>query len=334
MPLIEVVRGLFGEFDGPDRPGASALLIRNRQTLVAAGWGMADLAAGVSATSATRYRLASVSKQFTAFAVMLLVERGRLQLDDPIARYFDHAPPVWQTISIRMLLSHTSGLSDYEDLIPAIRTTQLSDRDVRDMLIDRNETYFPPGTAYRYSNTGYCLLALIVEQLSAMPFEMALHHQIFQPLGMTGAVAHREGSTHVAHRAYGHSRAAGGFVRTDQSLTSATLGDGGIYASVDDLARWDAELSAPTLLRPATLAQLFAPAVAIPPGTISYGFGWYLCRDGNRAVAYHTGETIGFRTAIVRLLERHLTAVVLTNRSEAVPLDIAWALIRAADQQE
>ena len=316
---------LFADYAGSE-PGASAILLRDGATQIAAAYGLADLECGTPATAATNYRLASVSKQFTAMATLLLVAERRLALDDPLARFFAGAPPLWRHVTLAHLLTHTSGLLDYEDLIAPQTTAQLHDRDVLDLVLPHAAGYAAPGTAFRYSNTGYCLLALIVAQAAGRPFATFLHERIFAPLGMAGTVAYEVGSSEVPHRAYGYSLHGGRWERTDQSLTSATLGDGGIYSSVEDLARWDAALAIGVLLPEALGARVFAPHTATPDGT-AYGFGWFL-RGPN--IAYHTGETIGFRSAIVRRLDTRLTAIVLANRSEAAPLALAQSLIAHA----
>lgn len=309
---------LFHEFAGAG-PGASALLLRDGAPIFAGAYGLADLAAQAPATIATRYRLASVSKQFTAMAALLLAADGRLHLSDPLARFFAPAPPTWQQITVEQLLAHSSGLLDYEDLIAPGTQAQLSDHDVLELVRPHAEGYGAPGAAFRYSNTGYCLAALIVAQVADQPFAEVLRERIFAPLGMAGTQA----GPPAELRAYGHSRRGQGWARTDQSPTSATLGDGGIYSSVEDLARWDAALASGRLLPSALMARVFAPHTAAPGGE-HYGLGWFL--RGAR-LAYHTGDTIGFRTAIVRRLDTRLTAIVLVNRSEASPLALAEALM-------
>ncbi|MEN9938317.1 MAG: hypothetical protein RLZZ387_4896 [Chloroflexota bacterium] len=280
----------------------------------------------MSCTTTTNYRLASVTKQFTAMAVMLLAEGSRLGYGDPIARFFPGAPAAWERISLRHLLTHTSGLVDYEEIIPPETTTPLRDQDVLELMLGERRLYSPPGTAYHYSNTGYCLLALVVERVADRPFAAFLHDRIFAPLGMAGTVAYEAGISTVPRRAYGYSRRGHGFVRTDQSITSSTLGDGGVYSSVEDLALWDRALAEEQLVSARTLEAAFAPAVDLPDGSGGYGFGWYVAaREGLRLV-YHTGETVGFRTAILRYLDRRLSVVVLCNRSDAEPLALAHAL--------
>ena len=229
------VDGLFADFNRPGVPGASMMAIRDGKAVCRRAYGMADLEAGTAATTATNYRLASVTKQFTAMAILMLMERGRLSLDDPLTKFFPDYPAYGKAITVRQMLTHTSGLLAYEDLVPPGRTAQLHDRDVLDLLKLQDHTYFAPGSQYRYSNTEYAHLALIVEKASGMSFASFLKKNIFEPLGMRGTVAFEEGISTVPHRAYGYSRKGGGFERTDQSVTSAVLGDGGIYSSVEDL---------------------------------------------------------------------------------------------------
>ncbi len=225
-----------------DGPGACLLVMHHDSVLYARGYGLADVEAREPVTTATNFRLASISKQFTAMAVVLLARDGKLALDDPVRRYLPELPAYADPVTLRHLLTHTSGLMAYEDLIPESQTVQVSDRDVLELLRNSDSTYFPPGSGYRYSNTGYALLALVVERVSGVPYPRFLKERIFLPLGMSGTVAHVAGSTAVGHRAFGYSERSflwsHWFERTDQSLTSAVLGDGGIYSCAEDLRRW------------------------------------------------------------------------------------------------
>jgi CubicO group peptidase (beta-lactamase class C family) len=295
-----------------DVPGASVLVLKNGEAAFRRSYGLADLEARIAASPATNYRLASVTKQFTAAAILLLAEEGRLGLDDRVRKWLPTLPAAVDAVTVRHLLTHTSGLIDYEDVIPEAMTAQLHDEDVLSLLETQPRTYFPPGTSYRYSNSGYALLALIVERTSGKRFASFLQERIFEPLGMSNTVAHEEGRSVVAERAYGYSRAAGSWTRTDQSQTSAVLGDGGIYSSIDDLAKWDAALYDERLLKAASLRQAFEPATNTDDPTVRYGFGWRITGDS----LWHSGETRGFRNVIVRFPGRHLTVVVLTNRDD------------------
>jgi len=243
------------------------------------------------------------------------VKDGRLRYDHRVREFLPELPAAAQAVTVRHLLNHTSGLWSYEDLVPDSRTAQLDDRDVLALLGSKDSLYFPAGSQYRYSNSGYVLLGLIVARVSGTTFPEFLQSRIFRPLGMSASVAHVEGSDTVPRRAYGYSPRGGTFVPTDQSVTSATLGDGGIYTNVDDMVRWDQALYGDT--------ALVDVAPQLPGGAdTTYAFGWFV--DGYRGEKRwrHTGETSGFRNAIQRFPHRRLTIIVLTNRSSGEPAAI------------
>lgn len=299
-------------------PGASVLVLHEGKSIVRRAYGCADLEHRVAAVPATNYRLASLTKQFTAAAVLLLIEESRLSLDASIRAWLPSLPAAADPMTLRHLLTHTSGILDYEDLIPAGRRSQLHDADVLQLLESQDRTYFPPGTSYRYSNSGYALLALAAAAAAGMDFASVLRTRIFEPLGMHRTAAHEEGVSTIAHRAFGYSERHGQWVRTDQNLTSAVLGDGGIYSSVDDWEKWDGALSDDRLLRPESLRLAFTPATPTDDAAVQYGFGWRITGD----TVWHSGESIGFRNAVVRFPGR-LTVLVLTNRDEPGPYPIA-----------
>jgi len=312
------IDALMRDYQG-DVPGASVLVVRDGQPVVRRAYGMANLEARTAATPQTNYRLASVSKQFTAASILLLAQDGRLKLDDRIRQFFPTLPAAANDITIRHILTHTSGLIDYEDVMDPADTRQVHDADVLTLLQSQDRTYFAPGTGYRYSNSGYALLALIVERASGQRYARFLHDRIFQPLGMNDTVAYEAGVSDVAHRSYGYSLEDGAWTRTDQSTTSAVLGDGGIYSSIDDLARWDAALYDERLLSSQSLRQAFTPATPTDDPKVEYGFGWRITGE----TLWHSGESIGFRNVIVRWPQRRLTVVVLTNRDDPEPYETA-----------
>jgi len=323
------VDALMHRYDG-NVPGASVLVIRDGQPIVHRSYGFADMEAQIAATPATNYRLASVTKQFTAAAVLLLAEDGRLQIDDPVRQWLPTLPEAADGITIRHLLSHMSGLIDYEDVIPAGMTRQLHDADVLKILETQNRTYFVPGTGYRYSNSGYALLALIVEKASGRSFATFLRERIFRPLEMANTVAYEQGISTVANRAYGYSEIDGSWQRTDQSQTSAVLGDGGIYSCIDDLAKWDAALYDNRLLSKPSRDLAFTPVTPTDDPTVKYAMGWRVTHQkiGGDTV-WHSGETLGFRNVIVRYPQQHLTVIVLTNRDDPEPYKTALAIAEA-----
>ncbi len=322
------VDSLFRAYTG-NVPGAGVIVIMDDQVALRRAYGLADLEHRTPAAPTTDFRLASLSKQFTAMAIMLLVRDGKLRYDQPVSEIFPELPPATRAITTRHFLNHTSGIWDYEDLILPTRTAQLDDRDVLGLVAAKDSLYFPPGSAYRYSNSGYVLLGMIVARVSGMPYPDFMRRRIFEPLGMNATVAHVEGKDTVPQRAYGYSPSGGTFTQTDQSVTSATLGDGGIYTNVDDMARWDHALSTAGLVNSTTLALATTPPVLPAGATTEYGFGWFVDSYRGEKRWRHTGETSGFRNAIQRYPNRRLTIVILTNRSSGEPEAIAE---RIADQ--
>ena len=318
------IDGLMQRYDGRV-PGAAVLVLKDGQPVFRRGYGLAVVEDGTPVSPATNFRLASVSKQFTAAAILLLAEDGRLSIDDPLKKWLPGLPAVADAMTLRQLLSHTSGLLDYEDLMDPADTRQVHDIDVLHLLQKENRTYFAPGSSYRYSNSGYALLALVVGKASGSDFASFLRQRIFLPLGMTATFAHQDGVDEVPERAYGYSQIDGHWQRTDQSTTSAVLGDGGIYSSIDDLAKWDAALYDERLLRRASLQQAFSAATATPePDVPHYGFGWRINGDA----LWHSGESIGFRNVIVRYPKQKLTVVVLSNRNDPEPYALALQIAR------
>jgi len=322
-PDMHDIDDLMARYSG-NVPGASLLVLRDGVPVVRRAYGMADLEAQRAATPATNFRLASVTKQFTAAAILLLAEDGTLGLDDRVRTWLPALPPATDTITIRHLLTHTSGLVDYEDVIPDGTTRQLRDADVLGLLSAQNRTYFPPGTSYRYSNSGYALLALIVERASGRSFQAFLHDRIFLPIGMRHTLARVDNGPPVLSRAYGYTWQQERWARTDQSLTSAVLGDGGIYSSIDDLAMWDAALYDDRLLGAESRELAFTAHTQTDDPDVGYGFGWRITGE----TLWHSGESIGFRNVIVRYPKQRLTVVILSNRDDPEPYPTAQAIAR------
>jgi len=307
------------DYDG-DAPGASVLVLEDGKPAFERSYGMAERETGRAATPSTQYRLASISKQFTAACVLLLVEDGALSLDDPVRRWLPTLPSSADAVTLRHLLSHTSGLIDYEDLVPEEQTAQVHDADVLRLLERPERLYFSPGSDYRYSNSGYALLALVVERASGKRYAEFLQTRVFLPLGMTQTLAREDEGPTVASRAYGYSFLQGRWQRTDQSTTSAVLGDGGIYSSLIDLARWDAAWYDDRLLSSSSRALAVHPSTSTPEADVAhYGFGWRL----QGRMHWHSGESIGFRNVLLRFPDRRLTVIVLTNRNEPEPYSLA-----------
>ena len=303
--------------------GASLLVTRDGKAIVRRGYGYANLEEHVKAGPETNYRLASVTKQFTAACILLLKQDGKLRLEDRVRKWLPQLPASDDKITLYHLLTHTGGLIDYEDLIPPNRATQLNDADVLSMIASQHRLYFEPGSAHRYSNGGYVLLGLVVERASGMDLADFMKKRIFEPLGMTHTLMYEhDRGPQVSDRAYGYSDVNGKWTRTDQDTTSATRGDGGIYSSIDDLAKWDAALYTDKLLNADSRRMAFSAHEPTDDPDVSYGFGWRIA--GN--TVWHSGESIGFRNVIIRWPNQHLAVIILSNRNEFQPYPLALAI--------
>jgi CubicO group peptidase (beta-lactamase class C family) len=355
-PLGSVEDSVFAGLVKPDEPGFAVLMRyggRNGYTRTA---GLRDLRSKAKIDPRTNFRLASFTKQFTAMAIMLLVHDGKLRYDESLQEIFPDFPAYGKTMTVRSLLNHTSGLSDYEDLMDAVEKVkgptwtpekQIHDNEVLELLKKEKNGKFAPGTSWAYSNSGYVVLGLIVANVSGKMYGEFLRERIFAPLKMNHTIVFQEGKNEVANRAFGHSKENGAPKETDQSSTSATLGDGGIYSNLEDLAKWDDALRHHTLLSEKEFQPALTPVKLndgsephwpseanddnLHPGKpVSYGFGWFLDPYPNpnfhhdHQRMWHTGTTMGFRTVIERFTEGGgLTVIILCNRTDLDPEKLA-----------
>ncbi len=297
----------------PPHVGACVMALDGGRLVFEHAYGVADVEANTPCTPATNFRMASVSKQFTATAVMLLVDRGRLSLDDRLSRFFPGFPEYGEKITVKHLLTHTSGVTPYEELIPNGTTLQLDDLDVLHLIMETTEPRFAPGERFEYSNSGYALLGLVVEVVSQTPFHDFMAHQVLRPLGMKGSVLFQLGLNEVPHRAFGHKRENGRWVRYDQSLTSAIRGDGAIYTSLRDYQKWLRGIEERKLLSADSYEAMFTAHVTTDRGGSRYGLGWFLDEYRGEPRIHHNGDTRGFRLCAQRFPERRAALVVQIN---------------------
>lgn len=319
-PYSDLPDPLLRAYDGDDVPGAAVMVILRGDVKRADGLGMANLEQDVPISPTTNFRLASVTKQFTAMAITMLVEDGLLGLDEPVREVLNGIPAAADMVTVRHLLQHQSGLQDYESLIPDGFEGQVRDADVLTFIASTDSLYFTPGTRYQYSNTGYALLALIVETRSGLSFPDFLRTRIFEPLGMTGTKAFVNGVNDVPERAFGYTVEDGSVTFSDQSQTSAVLGDGGVYSSIHDLYKWDQALYGSELVNDSLMTLVFTP------GLSGYGFGWRIDTFQGHLRYGHTGSSRGFRTVIHRYPDDELTVIILTNRNGPAVADLAEQL--------
>jgi CubicO group peptidase (beta-lactamase class C family) len=292
------------------------MVIKNGRIIFQKGYGFANIEQKDSVSAQSNFRLASVTKEFTAMAILQLIEKGKLSLESKLPDVLKDFPAYAADIRIKDLMRHTSGLQDYENLMPADQSEQLHDADVLSLLKKADTLYFNPGEKYKYSNSAYALLSLVIEKISGLPFREYLKQNIFEPAGMTHTLAFENGVNQVPHRAMGYSINDKKQVElSDQSLTSAVLGDGGIYSNLQDMYQWDQVLYTDKLLGRKLLDQAFSHQKLNDGERIDYGFGWHLEQYREQDICYHTGSTKGFRNVIYRIPQQQFSVVILTNRN-------------------
>jgi D-alanyl-D-alanine carboxypeptidase len=297
-------------------PGLSLAVVRGGEVVLARGYGMANVELSVPATPESVYELASVSKQFTATAIMLLVEDGKLGLDDPITDRLPNLPEAWGGITLRNLLNHTSGIRDfYGTKRLSLRNDYANDELVK--FVSDLPLEFPPGEKWAYSNTNYLLVGMIIEKAGGKPLAEFLAERIFRPLGMT-ATRINDTLAVIPYRATGYVRHGSNLrIRDFISPTLRATGAGGIVSSVLDLAKWDAALNSDKLLKRSVLRQMWTPAKLKNGQATWYGFGWEVGEENGHKFVGHTGGIPGFSAHISRYADDKLTVIVLANSSSA-----------------
>lgn len=310
----QTIDRLFSDYARPGAPGAAVAMLDHGRLAFLRVYGLADLERETPVTESTNFRLASLTKPFTALAVMLLVRDGRLNLDERVADVLPDFPAYGREIRIRHLLTHTSGLRAYQDFVSDASTRHVKDRDVVALLRRTDRLLFRPGTAFRYGDSGYAVLALVVETVSRQPFAAFMRDRIFVPAGMRSTIVWEPGVSEVRNRALGYVATAAGFRLSDHSNTSTVLGDGGVYSSVRDLLAWDRALDERTLLDARLQERTWTPATLDDGTPLRYGLGWFVERGTDGIRAFHRGDTSGFSNYVVKHPERKQTLIVLTNR--------------------
>ena len=295
-----------------NQPGFALAIEKNGSILYRNAAGLADIDTHTPLDSLTNFRMASVTKQFTAMAILLLEKDGTLSVEDPIGRWLPELPTgLGSHILIRHLLTHSSGLLDYESLIPPNQTTQVLDADVLRLLSQHDSTYFTPGSRFQYSNSGYCLLALIIEHASHKTYPQFIHDRIFAPLHMDNSTIYEAGRP-IPHRAMGYARdSTGQIIPSDQSITSATKGDGGVYTSLSDYAKWINALQQNKLLRLADIIRRLRFPIDQKPGSF-YAAGWFES-TGSPLLLFHSGSTCGFANFVIQLPGDNWSIVYFSN---------------------
>jgi len=319
---------VFARFDRTS-PGCAVGLAKDGRTLYTHGYGLANLEYDVPLTDSTVLESGSVAKQFTASALVLLAQDGKLSLDDDIRKYLPEVPDFGHTITIRNLLTHTSGLRDQwgllgiEGLGPG--TQVHSPMTTLDLAAHQKMLNFPPGSAYLYSNTGYALAGLIVQRVSGQTLNAFTQARLFRPLGMTHTLWRDDFTRVVANRATAYSGAAPGY-HTDMPFTNM-VGNGGLLSTMRDLLAWNQNLDDPTVGGPRYVATMETPMRLNGGRAITYALGLEVVRyDGVREVG-HSGSTAGYRTFLARYPEQHVSVAVWCNYANANPTLLAHQVV-------
>jgi CubicO group peptidase (beta-lactamase class C family) len=298
-----------------DRPGAAIIVVKNGQVIFRGGYGTANMELQVPLRPEMVFRLASVTKQFTAVAVMMLVDEGRLKLDDPLTKFFPDYPS-GDKITILNLLTHTSGIPDYINKIWPARIAEGFDPDGLVELFKHDPLLSEPGAKEEYSNANYVLLGDIIEKVSGQPYGKFLNERIFQPLGMTHTGYERNQEL-VSGRVSGYLQKDGRYLNAAFLHMSQLYAAGGLDSTVDDLARWDAAIDAGKLLKPASWARVFSP-MKLSNGEMSdYAFGWVVSQFQGESVVSHAGGMPGFRSYVMRIPGQHVYIALLSNDESA-----------------
>jgi CubicO group peptidase (beta-lactamase class C family) len=327
-------------------PGVSLVIVRDGHIIKTQGYGFANLELKAPATEKTVYEIGSNTKQFTAAAVMMLVEQGKIGLEDSIAKYFPDAPETWRDITIRHLLTHTSGIQNHV-AVPhwldvfrsnlAFETTPARDELLK--MFFKLPLEFRPGESWAYDNTGYYLLGVVIEKASGKSYWQFLHERIFKPLGMNDTRS-TDPQPIVPNRASGYEWKNEHFENRPVLLPAIAFSAGSLLSTAEDMAKWDIALTTEKLLKRSSLGQIWKAAVTNngADAPFNYGFGWFIdSYDGHRLVQ-HSGGTPGFSSAIYRFIDDKVTVIILTNHGDRIvdqlAIDLAGICLPALKRPE
>ena len=329
--LTDRVDAVFAEWDSPDSPGCALGMIRDGRLVYARGYGLADLEHDVPITSSSVFRIGSTSKQFTAMSMLLLEEQGKLSLDADVREYLPELPQYENTVTLRQMLHHTSGLRDYLQLMSLAGNRGddfYTDADVVDMLA-RNETLnFPPGDQFLYSNSGYFLPSQIVQRVNGRTLRQFAEEHIFGPLGMTNTHYHDDHRMIVENRASGYTPDGDGFRISMTTLDM--VGDGGVFTNIKDLLLWDRNFYDNRLGSGGQplIERALRPGVLNDGTQLDYALGLRVNEYKGLPMVSHGGSFVGFRAQMIRFPEQSFSVACLCNLSSTNPTELA---IQVAD---
>lgn len=310
-------------------PGVSIEILRGTDTLVRTGYGFADLEQRVPASPSTLYQIGSITKQFAAAAVMRLVETDRVHLDDSLSRYINGLPTPWRRVTVRQLLNHTSGIPSMTDIGPRWTSRWREDMstDTLIALTARDSMWFTPGSAWRYDNTAYVLVGVLLDRITGEPFPTYLEEKLLRPLGLAHSY-YCDLRRVLPDRAAGYDRDSTGWHRAAYLSMTQPYSAGAMCATIDDLARWNFLLSTGKVVTPASYRAMTTPSGAAQAR--GYGFGLVVDTLAGRRRIHHGGGILGFTSANAYFPDDSLSVTVLTNSGSWAPDSLARNVARAA----
>jgi CubicO group peptidase (beta-lactamase class C family) len=322
-PIAAKVDALFAEWAKPDSPGCAVAVVRGGRVLYAKGYGMADLEHNVPITPRTVFYVGSVSKQFTAYAVVQLAEQGKLSLDDEARKYLPELHDFGKPVTIRHLIHHTSGLRDYFELLKLAGTREgdlITQKDLLGIIWKQRELNFPPGERHQYSNSNYALLATIVERVAGEPLRDWMAHNVFAPLGMQQTLVCDDHQRIIKDRAWSYRSDPGtmGAFKTVVFPYSG-YGAGGIYSTVEDLARWMSNLAKPRAGDERVIRQMLERGRLNSGEKIKYAFALFVDEHRGLKRIGHTGSLAGYRAYVGLFPDQDLGVIVLSNLASFPP---------------
>ena len=304
---------LFRDYNG-NKPSASLIVVRDGEIRIAKSYGMANIEKNVLATPNTNYRIASVTKQFTAMAVMILIHQEKIDYTTNLTQIFPEFPTYGKDITVRHLLTHRSGVINYSHFAKEGKE-QLLDKDVLEGLFGTDSTYFSPGSKYRYSNSGYAVLSQIVEKVSGFTFSEFMQKEIFIPLNMLNSSIYNVNNS-IKNRAFGYVVKDSLITPKDQNMWSAIQGDGGVYTSIMDFYKWDQALYSNKIIPYKEIDEAFYGWNEKGKSTEKgYGYGWQVRYSDGIKILEHSGGTVGFHTYVVRIPSKKMSVAIFTNRN-------------------
>ena len=325
---MEELEALLSTYFTKECPGAAVIMIHDNKIIHRKGYGLADVYTGKRITTKTIFEIGSVTKHFTATGIMILVEKGRLDYNDRLSEIFPQFPKYAEKITVRHLLHHTSGLKDYEDLfvesgkikedwvkpVKIVRSKfEPTADDVIDLLSKQKRLHFNPGEKWQYSNSGYVVLAKIIEEISGRTFPQFMKEEVFLPSGMEHSYVYDKDTPRIDNRAKSYRLTDGEMMNADYTPFNFIYGDGNVNTNADDMHRWHKALCNSSLVDGKSFRQSIRPGKLNDGSQTGYGYGWFISKQLSHRKVHHSGSWCGFVSSMSYFPREKITVAVLSN---------------------